>query len=1366
MNSSPKHPGQFVREKYLEPRKITVTDAAKLIGISRPGVSNFLNGRVSTTADMASRIERAFGIPASTLLDKQAEFDAAAKKAAGSPANTKAYVPPFLGIKSNDIVAWIDHNIPARTRFAVLLRTLVNSTGINLEKVDFPGNDDAERPGWDGFTITTSGTPWIPAGQTGWEFGVNEDVKSKADGDFIKSVKAYNTKAEREKITFVFVTPRRWPGKTDWVTDMKAKKQWKHVRAYDASDLEQWLEQSLAGQTWFANENERPSEGVRSLDKSWTDWADVAKPHLPGALFETAIEVARDKLKGFLTRNPGNPLAIAADSIEEALAFLSRIFMEPEFEMARDRVLVFDDVGVLPKLAKGSQDFIPVVHTRDVERELGPYANDLRSIVVYPRNATNFDPDITLEPLGYEAFRKGLKAMGYERDEATKLSNESGRSLTVLRRRLSKVEAVRRSVWAADVQTSSWLVPLTLVGAWNADNEADQIALSLLANLPFEELERRAQGLARLNDAPIWCIGACRGVVSKIDVLFAIAGAVTRSDLDRYLEMAKIVLGEDDPALDLPDKERWAAAIHGKRREFSGALRDGISETLVLLAVHGKHLFRARLGFDGGQEAAHLVRELLEPLTTRTLEANDSDLPVYAEAAPDTFLAILEEDLKEEEPAVLGISRPIDTSLFGVPCVRSGLLWAMEGLAWNPQTFLRSVLILGRLSEIEINDNWANKPIASLKTIFRSWMPQTAADHGQRLMAMNKLIERFPSIGWKVCVDQFGGFGNEVGHYSHKPKWRPDGYGFGEPKFTGPVQKFRAAMVELALSRPSYTPNMLCDLVARLHGLCADFQKRVWKLIKNWVDAGASDADIASVRETIRMTVLSHRGRRRGRDDAFATLNKAARSVYDSMEPTDLVNRHEWLFRQGRVEESADELDDDHLDFQKREERVAALRVNALREIFDARGTSGIFALAARGNAQHQIGWHLARDVLDLSQNQTLVLEALQPGASETSADRKSVIAGALRGTASQNRRKLFEDARTMLAEADTLRLLLLTGFEKATWQIVDQMSSGIQEAYWRDVHPGWIFHPDEEDNNEAVERLIKAKRPRAAFSAVHFKLGAIRPSLLVAMLSTMAVESLDKSGEYQLQEYDITTAFALLDRNPDATHEQKAGLELSYLEVLSRPFRGDGKNQIPNLERYIEAHPGMYIRAIVWACKRKGRGDDPPEYKIPEGREDLAERGYRLLEGIERIPGQQEDGSIDAAKLTKWITDVREASTELDRPDICDLYLGKLLSHAPNGTDDVWPCEVVRDVIEDLQSRSMTDGAHTALYNARGVHWRGEGGGQERELAAKYRAWSDALQFTHPFLASSLLMGMVKTYEREAEHQDTEAGIRRRLRH
>lgn len=1362
--SSAIHPGTFVRNSFLNPRKITVTEAAKLIGVSRPGVSNFLNGKVSATADMAARLERAFGVSAKTILDLQTAYDAEAGKAAGAAQKARAYVTPFLNVQANDLVNWFTTTNLARTKLSVLLRTLVHSTGHDLQKVDFPGNDDAERPGWDGFIEADSGTPWIPSGTSGWEFGVTGSIKGKADGDFAKSVKA-TKKTDRANITFVFITPRRWPGKSDWVTAMKAKKHWKDVRAYDASDLEQWMEQSLAAQTWFANQTDRPSSGVRTLERCWTDWANVADPVLHPSLFSTAIQAWGGKVRRFLDKDRSEPLVIAADSVEEALAFLSQVLAEAELEQYKDRVLVFDEPGVLPKLAQGTTDFIAVAHTRNVEREFGPYSSALRTVVVYPRNATNSEPDITLEPLGYEAFNKGLEAMGKERDDLTSLANKSGRSLTVLRRQLSKIPAIRTPEWAEKHETSASLVPIVLLGAWDVNNEADRTVLTMLAgDIPFATIEKRVQELAKLNDTPVWSIGGYRGVISKIDLLFAIASAFTKDDLDRFLEMARIVLGEDDPALDLPEKDRWAASIHGKKREFSGAVREGISETLVLLAVHGKNLFGKRLGFDGEPAAAKLVRDLLEPLSTRKLEAHDRDLPLYAEAAPNKFLDIIERDLRSPQPETLGLLRPVDTGIFGLGCPRTGLLWALEGLAWNPMSFPRVVKILGQLSEIEINDNWANKPISSLSSIFRAWMPQTSADHEARLKAIHMLLDKHPAIGWKVCVAQFGDYGNTHGDYNHKPKWRPDGYGFGEPfKTWGPINAFVREMVEIALSRPSYTVEMLCDLIGRLHALGPEHQDRVWEIVDDWHKRNADDDEIAKVREKIRVTVLSRRGRKKADAQGQASLSKTARAIYEGMLPKDIVHQHEWLFRNGWVEESADEIFEEEVDFQAREKRIEKLRNEALVQIVEGSGLDGVFDLAAKGSSQRLIGAYLARGILPEDQLPDLFLQCLRPPANE--ANRDGILAGAMWTMDAARLKTHYENLRADLTDEEALRLLLLAPYRLSTWELVDQLSEEGQAIYWREVVPQYLFDAADE-NNEGVRRLLDAKRPRAAFAALHFKLDEIRPPLLVQMLSDMAQEGNDKAGEYQLHDYDIKRAFQLLDRNPDVSFEEKAGLEFAYLEVLARGFNGDDGHQIPNLERYLEEHPDTFVQAIVWVYRRNDGGEDPPKYRVGKNSEQLAERGYRLLEALERIPGEDKATEEEQRKkLSEWVSVVRKACAELDRADIADVCLGKLFSHASVGKDGVWPNEVVRDVMEDLQSEEISSGAHTGLYNSRGVHWRGEGGAQERELADKYREWADALQFTHPFV-SSLLISMVQTYEDEAERQDTEAGIRLRLRH
>jgi hypothetical protein len=183
---------------------------------------------------------------------------------------------------------------------------------------------------------------------------------------------------------------------------------------------------------------------------------------------------------------------------------------------------------------------------------------------------------------------------------------------------------------------------------------------------------------------------------------------VIEKDLAEFFMLAEYVLSESDPALDLPEDQRWAAELYGKIRDHSAALREGVCETLVVLSVHGNNLFRDRLGIDVEARVSSLIRRLLEPVTLDKLLSHGNDLPRYAEAAPDEFLKLLEADLKQPEPAILGLLKPAESGIFG-GCPRTGLLWALECLAWKPQNLSRVSAVLAQLSRTTINDNWGQQ---------------------------------------------------------------------------------------------------------------------------------------------------------------------------------------------------------------------------------------------------------------------------------------------------------------------------------------------------------------------------------------------------------------------------------------------------------------------------------------------------------------------------------------------------------------------------------------------------------------------------------------------------------------------------------
>jgi addiction module HigA family antidote len=75
--SDPPHPGEIVREEVIRPLGLTVTEAAKALGVTRQALSAFLNQRSDLSPEMALRIEIALGPKADVMIGIQTGYDMA-----------------------------------------------------------------------------------------------------------------------------------------------------------------------------------------------------------------------------------------------------------------------------------------------------------------------------------------------------------------------------------------------------------------------------------------------------------------------------------------------------------------------------------------------------------------------------------------------------------------------------------------------------------------------------------------------------------------------------------------------------------------------------------------------------------------------------------------------------------------------------------------------------------------------------------------------------------------------------------------------------------------------------------------------------------------------------------------------------------------------------------------------------------------------------------------------------------------------------------------------------------------------------------------------------------------------------------------
>jgi len=342
-------------------------------------------------------------------------------------------------------------------------------------------------------------------------------------------------------------------------------------------------------------------------------------------------------------------------------------------------------------------------------------------------------------------------------------------------------------------------------------------------------------------------------------------------------------------------------------------------------------------------------------------------------------------------------------------------------------------------------------------------------------------------------------------------------------------------------------------------------------------------------------------------------------------------------------------------------------------------------------------------------------------------------------------------------------RLLQSAPFASETWDRVDGLSQEQHDAYWMRIWPRWFVREEAQVVNRVVDKLLAAARPRAAFHAAHMVFSVLTSDRLLRLLHDIGTRDTEPEGTYQISQHDISEAFDVLSSRSDVRREELVRLEFLFIDALSHTKHG-----IRNLERELASVPSLFVQALAYAFKRRDGAEDPVELRRPadvDAAANLASAAYQLLTRAKFLPGMRDTGEIDPRGLREWVLQARQLAREYGREAIGDQMIGHLLAHSPTGQDGVWPVEAVREVLEEVGTPDVAKGMHMGRYNARGAHWRGEGGGDERNLALQYRNWSRQVAARHPFTAR-VLSEMADSNEHEAKWHDNESAISRRLRY
>jgi len=185
-------------------------------------------------------------------------------------------------ISAKQIADWAE-TAEAQWELPRLIRRLTLGTA-TLTQIEMPAGDSVSTPGFDGQLHSDAGDPWVPKGHSCWELSCRKDVATKANEDYLKRSENIGDGGFTDR-TYIAVSARKWPGKAKWVEQKRAEQKWLDVRAYDADDLELWLENSPSIALCFAEELGMTGPGVTSVLSYLQSWMAQCSPSIiPSAL--------------------------------------------------------------------------------------------------------------------------------------------------------------------------------------------------------------------------------------------------------------------------------------------------------------------------------------------------------------------------------------------------------------------------------------------------------------------------------------------------------------------------------------------------------------------------------------------------------------------------------------------------------------------------------------------------------------------------------------------------------------------------------------------------------------------------------------------------------------------------------------------------------------------------------------------------------------------------------------------------------------------------------------------------------------------------------------------------------------------------
>lgn len=891
------------------------------------------------------------------------------------------------------------------------------------------------------------------------------------------------------------------------------------------------------------------------------------------------------------------------------------------------------------------------------------------------------------------------------------------------------------------VQHASALAVANLLGSWDENSEADRAIASKLAREDYDEWITKIREILQQPGSPVSLKNGTWRIAERKESWHEVGQELFDSHLDTFRECAVTVLAQRDPRFELPPEERYAASIHGKVLKHSPFLRTGLAESLALLGNLPSVLSNCSTGKP--QTIASLsIRDILSSSDWVLWGSLNDVLPLLAEASPDEFLGAVETAL-EHDPC------PFDTlfaqegkGVFGDNYL-TGLLWALETLAWDGEHLVRVCVALGDLASHDPGGRWANRPSNSLTEILLPWFPQTMASIEKRKVAIQTLQRENQEAAWELLLSLLPN-PLQSSSGSSKPRWRmtiPEDWPaeISTEEYWDQVSCY----ADMAVGMAKRDVAKLEELTSRLGDLPQASLERALEHL--------SSADITGRPEDERLALWTSLTGLASRHERFSDAKWALcpelvlriKETASRLAPRNPLNLYRRLFTE-RDSELLDEKGNRHEQLSKLQERRQA----AIKEILDKEGSEAILRFADTVESPWLVGSSLG-SIADLETDSVVL-----PSLLETENRNLARLAdGFVRGRYESRRWTWVDEVNvTTWSHSQIAQFLAYLPFTAETWTRAKETLSESEGAYWSKA----VVNPYQAQGelSVAIDRLLEYDRPYSAIDCLHRILED--KQLLDKGRTIRALHSVVSSTERPCSasaSYTVLEMIKALQDDPTTSPDDLAAIEWAYLPLLRR----DPGPWPKTLEKRLASVPESFCEVIRYVYRSRKGTQTEREYS--EHQKAVAENANRLLREWRTPPGLQPDGSFSGEYLLGWLESVKAACSESGHLEVALIHVGQVLFYCPPDSDGFWIDRAVAEALNARDADKMRHGFSLAIFNSRGMHFVDPSGKPELELSAKYRKQAEEVENAGYQRLAVTMNGLADSYDRQARRIIEEHG-------